>query len=146
LGLIRQSKGEIVSRVNIAYNHGVSHSYKGYIRLWDNGLECWINDLDRMMVVGDWGVGVCRDDIVEVRIEGSFRKHLSLYVRISEQRNQKGFELKLPQEELIGWKKDIEAAIRKHRARARTCPDCGGPLAYIQQYYRWYCDREQKYI
>lgn len=26
------------------------------------------------------------------------------------------------------------------------CPTCGGPLRYIQQYQRWYCDREQKYV
>jgi hypothetical protein len=26
-----------------------------------------------------------------------------------------------------------------------TCPTCGGPLRYIQQYQRWYCDKEQKY-
>lgn len=28
---------------------------------------------------------------------------------------------------------------------AQTCPTCGGPLRYIQQYQRWYCDKEQKY-
>ena len=26
-----------------------------------------------------------------------------------------------------------------------TCPNCGGPLAYIQQYQRWYCYRDKKY-
>lgn len=26
------------------------------------------------------------------------------------------------------------------------CPTCGSPLRYIQQYQRWYCDREQKYV
>jgi MFS family permease len=29
---------------------------------------------------------------------------------------------------------------------AMTCPSCGGPLRYIQQYQRWYCDKEQKYV
>lgn len=29
---------------------------------------------------------------------------------------------------------------------AMTCPTCGGPLRYIQQYQRWYCDKEQKYV
>jgi hypothetical protein len=29
---------------------------------------------------------------------------------------------------------------------APTCPTCGGPLRYIQQYQRWYCDKEQKYV
>jgi hypothetical protein len=28
---------------------------------------------------------------------------------------------------------------------AQTCPTCGSPLRYIQQYQRWYCDKEQKY-
>jgi sporulation protein YlmC with PRC-barrel domain len=27
-----------------------------------------------------------------------------------------------------------------------TCPTCGGPLRYIQQYQRWYCDRDRKYV
>jgi hypothetical protein len=27
-----------------------------------------------------------------------------------------------------------------------VCPTCGQPLRYVQQYQRWYCDREQKYI
>ena len=26
-----------------------------------------------------------------------------------------------------------------------TCPICGGPLTYIQQYGRWYCYKDQKY-
>jgi pheromone shutdown protein TraB len=29
---------------------------------------------------------------------------------------------------------------------AQTCPTCGSPLRYIQQYQRWYCDKEQKYV
>jgi hypothetical protein len=29
---------------------------------------------------------------------------------------------------------------------ANTCPTCGSPLRYIQQYQRWYCDKEQKYV
>jgi hypothetical protein len=27
-----------------------------------------------------------------------------------------------------------------------ACPTCGQPLRYIQQYQRWYCDKEQKYV
>ena len=27
-----------------------------------------------------------------------------------------------------------------------VCSSCGGPLRYIQQYQRWYCDKEQKYV
>lgn len=29
---------------------------------------------------------------------------------------------------------------------AQTCPTCGSPLRYIEQYQRWYCDKEKKYI
>ena len=28
---------------------------------------------------------------------------------------------------------------------AMTCASCGSPLRYIQQYQKWYCDKEQKY-
>lgn len=27
-----------------------------------------------------------------------------------------------------------------------TCPTCGSQLSYIQQYQRWYCHKEQKYV
>lgn len=27
-----------------------------------------------------------------------------------------------------------------------TCPICGGPLTFIQQYQRWYCHKDQKYV
>ena len=26
------------------------------------------------------------------------------------------------------------------------CPTCHGQIRYIQEYQRWYCDREQKYV
>jgi hypothetical protein len=29
---------------------------------------------------------------------------------------------------------------------APVCPFCGGPLTYIQQYQRWYCYRDQRYV
>jgi hypothetical protein len=29
---------------------------------------------------------------------------------------------------------------------AQTCPTCGSPLRYIEQYQRWYCDQEKKYV
>jgi sporulation protein YlmC with PRC-barrel domain len=29
---------------------------------------------------------------------------------------------------------------------APVCPTCGGPLTYIQQYQRWYCYKDQKYV
>lgn len=32
------------------------------------------------------------------------------------------------------------------QAQQPTCPTCGGPLTYIQQYQRWYCYRDKKYV
>jgi cbb3-type cytochrome oxidase subunit 1 len=29
---------------------------------------------------------------------------------------------------------------------AQTCPTCGSPLRYVEQYQRWYCDKEEKYV
>jgi hypothetical protein len=29
---------------------------------------------------------------------------------------------------------------------AQACPTCGDPLKYIQQYQKWYCVKEQKYV
>ena len=31
-------------------------------------------------------------------------------------------------------------------AEAKTCPTCGSPLRYIQEYQKWYCDKEKKYV
>jgi hypothetical protein len=31
-------------------------------------------------------------------------------------------------------------------AAMNFCPTCGNPLRYIQEYQRWYCDREQRYV
>jgi hypothetical protein len=31
-------------------------------------------------------------------------------------------------------------------AAAPTCPTCGQPLTFIQQYNRWYCQNEKKYV
>jgi hypothetical protein len=28
----------------------------------------------------------------------------------------------------------------------QNCPTCGNPLTYIQQYQRWYCYKDQKYV
>jgi sporulation protein YlmC with PRC-barrel domain len=32
------------------------------------------------------------------------------------------------------------------QAAVQTCPTCGGPLRYIAQYQRWWCDRDKKYV
>jgi sporulation protein YlmC with PRC-barrel domain len=32
------------------------------------------------------------------------------------------------------------------QTQQQTCPTCGGPLTYIQQYQRWYCYKDKKYV
>jgi hypothetical protein len=27
-----------------------------------------------------------------------------------------------------------------------VCSTCGGPLTFVQQYQRWYCEKERKYV
>lgn len=39
-----------------------------------------------------------------------------------------------------------EAAAQPAQAAQPVCPTCGGPLTYIQQYKRWYCYKDQKYV
>jgi hypothetical protein len=31
-------------------------------------------------------------------------------------------------------------------AASQTCPTCGQPLTFVQQYNRWYCQNEKKYV
>jgi hypothetical protein len=31
-------------------------------------------------------------------------------------------------------------------AATPSCPTCGGSLRFVQQYQRWYCDKEGKYV
>ncbi len=41
-----------------------------------------------------------------------------------------------------------QPAVQTAQPAAQTpvCPTCGGPLTYIQQYQRWYCYKDQKYV
>jgi sporulation protein YlmC with PRC-barrel domain len=36
--------------------------------------------------------------------------------------------------------------IQPTQAAQPTCPICGGPLTYVEQYKRWYCYKDQKYV
>jgi sporulation protein YlmC with PRC-barrel domain len=36
--------------------------------------------------------------------------------------------------------------IQPQQSQTPTCPTCGGPLTYIQQYQRWYCYKDKKYV
>jgi sporulation protein YlmC with PRC-barrel domain len=39
-----------------------------------------------------------------------------------------------------------QPAAQPQQAQASVCPTCGGPLSYIQQYQRWYCYKDKKYV
>ena len=41
-----------------------------------------------------------------------------------------------------------QAPVQPQQAQTQqpTCPTCGGPLTYIQQYQRWYCYKDKKYV
>jgi len=66
---------------------------------------------------------------------------------------------------LIGWlisvmgvsalRRDYRARVQRREASppppppsgtAPTCPTCGGALTFVQQYQRWYCPVDQKYV
>jgi len=42
--------------------------------------------------------------------------------------------------------KPAQAKVQDTQRTAATCPICGGPLRYIEQYKRWWCDRDEKYV
>ncbi|MGB8779598.1 MAG: PRC-barrel domain-containing protein [Candidatus Bathyarchaeia archaeon] len=42
--------------------------------------------------------------------------------------------------------KPARAQVQETQRTAQTCPTCGGPLRYIEQYQRWWCDRDKKYV
>ena len=42
--------------------------------------------------------------------------------------------------------KPAQAQVQDTQRTAPTCPTCGGPVRYIEQYQRWWCDRDKKYV
>lgn len=42
--------------------------------------------------------------------------------------------------------KPAQVQVQETQSTAPTCPTCGGPLRYIEQYQRWWCDRDKKYV
>jgi len=40
----------------------------------------------------------------------------------------------------------IQQSQQTQTTQTPTCPTCGGPLTYIQQYQRWYCYKDRKYV
>ena len=39
-----------------------------------------------------------------------------------------------------------QPVAQPQQAQGPVCPTCGGPLTYIQQYQRWYCYKDKKYV
>jgi sporulation protein YlmC with PRC-barrel domain len=39
-----------------------------------------------------------------------------------------------------------QPAVQAQQSQTPVCPTCGGPLTYIQQYQRWYCYKDKKYV
>ena len=39
-----------------------------------------------------------------------------------------------------------QPAVQAQQAQTPVCPTCGGALTYIQQYQRWYCYKDKKYV
>jgi sporulation protein YlmC with PRC-barrel domain len=42
--------------------------------------------------------------------------------------------------------KAAQAQVQEVQSTAQTCPTCGGPLRYIEQYQRYWCDSDKKYV
>jgi sporulation protein YlmC with PRC-barrel domain len=42
--------------------------------------------------------------------------------------------------------KPAQAQVQQTQRPVQTCLTCGGPLRYIEQYQRWWCDRDRKYV
>jgi len=57
-----------------------------------------------------------------------------------------GMKTPLPSFLRFQFQRGVGAPLPPPPGGAMTCPTCGGPLRYIQQYQRWYCDKEQKYV
>jgi sporulation protein YlmC with PRC-barrel domain len=36
--------------------------------------------------------------------------------------------------------------VQSQQSQTPVCPTCGGPLTYVQQYQRWYCYKDKKYV
>jgi len=41
--------------------------------------------------------------------------------------------------------KPAQPQVQETQKMTQTCPTCGGPLRYIEQYQRWWCDKDKKY-
>jgi len=56
-------------------------------------------------------------------------------------------EMKVPMPSFLKFQFQRGAAVPPPPpGAATTCPTCGGPLRYVEQYKRWYCDKEKKYV
>jgi sporulation protein YlmC with PRC-barrel domain len=71
---------------------------------------------------------------------------LSLYVesKKGESRNVNWDEVQAVGDFII--LKPAKVQMQQTQATVQTCPTCGSPLRYIEQYQRWWCDKERKYV
>ncbi len=42
--------------------------------------------------------------------------------------------------------KPVPTQVLQPQTVMHTCPTCGSPLRYIEQYQRWWCDKDRKYV
>jgi sporulation protein YlmC with PRC-barrel domain len=42
--------------------------------------------------------------------------------------------------------KPAQAQVQQPQMTVQTCPTCSGSLRYIEQYQRWWCDKDKKYV
>jgi sporulation protein YlmC with PRC-barrel domain len=67
-------------------------------------------------------------------------------------RNKKGETKEIPWESIqaagdyVILKPPTGQPLSAQTGQPTTCPTCGGPLTYIEQYQRWYCYKDKKYV
>jgi len=57
--------------------------------------------------------------------------------------NPRAFQAQVGQPQVFGPQ---TTTPQPQQSQTPICPTCGGPLTYIQQYQRWYCYKDKKYV
>jgi hypothetical protein len=113
-------------------------------------------------VLGTWpvialiNIAVSFKNITEVSKSTQTRAGL---IKLSHSQSDMPSPIYFNVQKLDEWLRDIQAFMQQNRGGnapssstpvppppSPTCPTCGSPLSYIQQYQRWYCYKEQKYV
>jgi len=73
---------------------------------------------------------------------------LSLFVegKKGESRNVAWEEVQAVGDYVVLKSAQAQMQTQQPQAATRTCPTCGSPLRYIEQYQRWWCDKDRKYV